>query len=59
MDNDNNIGKGIIYIVRALQQLDSLEVLGLCNTDALKKAIDDVALAIECNQSLNTCDTLW
>ena len=53
LDN-NDIGKGMLHIVTALQQLNSLQALGLSNTNMPKDATDDLALAIECNQSLNT-----
>ena len=52
LDN-NDIGKGMLHIVRALQQLNSLQVLGLSNTNMPKDVTDDLALAIECNQRLN------
>ena len=55
LDN-NDIGKGMLHIVRALQQLNSLQALGLSNTNMPKDVTDDLALAIECNQSLNTFD---
>ena len=55
LDN-NNIGKGMLHIVRALQQVNSLQVLGLSNTNMPKEVTDDLALAIECNQSLNELD---
>ena len=53
LDN-NDIGKGILLIAKALQQLKSLQVLGLSYTNMPKESSDDLALAIECNQCLNT-----
>ena len=51
--DDNNIGKGALPIAKALQQLNSLQVLDLGNTNFPKEAADELALVIECNQCLN------
>ena len=51
--NDNNIGKGMLRIAKALQQLESLETLSLGNTNMPNEICDDLALAIECNPCLN------
>ena len=48
----NNIGKGMLPVAKALQQLHSLQVLGLSYTNMPKEASDDLALAIECNKYL-------
>ena len=53
LDN-NNIGKGILDIIKALQQLNSLQVLGLGNTGMPQSITNEVALVIEHNQWLNT-----
>ena len=55
LDN-NDIGKGMLHIVRALEQHNSLLALGLSITNMPKEVTDDLALAIGCNQSLNTFD---
>ena len=52
--NNNNIGKGISYIAKSLQRCSSLQVLGLANTNIPMEACNELALAIECNQGLNT-----
>ena len=52
--NNNNIGKGVFSIFKALQKVDTLKVLCLGNTNMPKKASEELALAIECNQFLNT-----
>jgi len=52
--NNNNINKGLLHIIRALQQLNSLQMLDLGNTNMSKEVCDELALAIECNQCLNT-----
>ena len=51
--NNNNIGKGMFQIAKALQQLGSLETLALGNTNMPREIFDDLALAIECNPCLN------
>ena len=53
LDN-NNIGKGILDIIKALQQLNSLQVLGLGNTGMPQSITNEVALVIEHNQWLDT-----
>ena len=50
--NNNDVGKGVVPITKALQQLNSLQVLGLGNTNMPKEACSDLALAIECNNDL-------
>ena len=52
--NNNNIGKGVFSIAKALQKVDTLKVLDLGNTNMPKEASEELALAIECNQFLNT-----
>ena len=52
--DNNNIGKGMLPIVKTLQKLNSLQVLCLGNTKFPKEAANDLALVIECNQCLNT-----
>ena len=42
----NDIGKGVLPIAKALQQLNSLQVLGLSYTNMPKEATDDPALAM-------------
>ena len=51
--NDNNIGKGMFQIAKALQQHSSLEILALGSTNMSREVCDDLALAIECNPCLN------
>ena len=51
--NDNNIGKGISDISKALQQIHSLKVLALGNINMPENVTDELALAIEHNQCLN------
>ena len=51
LDN-NNIGKGILHIVQALQQINSLQVLGLDNTNMPMEICGEMALAIKCNPQL-------
>ena len=52
--SDNNIYKGTLHITKALQQLQSLEVLSLGNVNMPMEVSSELALAIECNQHLNT-----
>ena len=53
LDN-NDIGKGLLDIAKALQQLNALQVLSLGNTNMPKKVSNELEVAIECNQNLNT-----
>ena len=46
----------MVYVAKALKQLNSLKVLKLGNTNIPKEAIDDLALAIKYNQCLNTLE---
>ena len=51
---NNNLGKGIVYIIRSLQELDSLRVLNIYNNNIPNKICDELAYAVSCNQFLNT-----
>ena len=55
LDN-NNIGKGVLCIAKALQRINSLQVLRLKCTNIPKVASNDVAIAIECNKQLYDLD---
>ena len=52
--DDNNLGKGLLHIAKALQQLNSLKVLRVEHTNMPREVCNELAVAIECNQSLNT-----
>ena len=49
---DNNIEKGMMQIVKALQQITSLMVLDLGNNNIPKEVCNDLALAINSNKDL-------
>ena len=52
--SNNNLQEVAVHVVKGLQQLKSLQVLYLSHTNIPKESSDDLALAIECNQCLNT-----
>ena len=52
--NDNNLGIGSLEVAKALQQITSLQVLSLSNTQLPKEVSIDLALAIESNQNLKS-----
>ena len=52
--DDNNLGKGLLHIAKALQQLNSLKVLRVEHSNMPREVCNELAVAIKCNQSLNT-----
>ena len=52
--DNNKIGNGLLHIAKALQQLNSLEVLNLGNTNMPKEVCTELTFVIECNQNLST-----
>ena len=52
--NDNNLGVGTLKIVKALQCITTITILGLGNNNIPKEACDELALAIKSNKHLES-----
>ena len=52
--SNNNLGKGVVYIIRSLQELNSLRVLNICNNNMPNEIYNELAYTLSCNQFLNT-----
>ena len=54
--SNNNLGEGMLVVIKTLQQLTSLKSIGLTNTNISKEASGELALAIQSNKDLQK---LW
>ena len=52
--SNNNLGIGLLDVAKALQKIQSLQVLNLSNTQLPNEVNSDLALAIESNRNLKT-----
>ena len=54
--NNNNLGEGMLVVMKALQQITSLRAVGFGNTNISKEASDEIPLVVKSNKHL---EKLW